>query len=382
MELYLTPIPSLLTSPLFSLLEFYMPSHLEQRLENDLNTIRSRVIEQARKVQTGVNDAVRALQTGNHELAYATILNDHPINRTMREIDRLCHKFIAIHLPSGAHLRLLSSIIRVNIELERMGDYAVIIAREAIQLNTPPKGTMSREIDRLAAESLLMLKQAINSFEELNAELARSTMIMVGGMEYNMDVIYDEIAQNTQKQNIKDTLALFVIFTQLKRVADQAKNLCEDTVFAVTGEQKAAKVYNILFIDEDNSTLSQLAETIARKNHPDICHYRSAGRTPAATISPQLISFLDSMSVDSSALTTTGLADISQHEISEQHVIISLQGNVTSYFEKIPFHTNVLQWDVSSESESESEEQDMENLYRTLALHIKDLLELLLGEGA
>lgn len=355
-----------------------MPSHLEQRLENDMNTIRSRVIEQARNVQTGVNDAVRALQTGNHELAYATILNDHPINRTMREIDRLCHKFIAVHLPSGAHLRLLSSIIRVNIELERMGDYAVVIAREAIQLNTPPEGTMSREIDRLAAESLLMLKQAIDSFEELNAELARSTMVIVKSMEYNMDVIYDEIAQNNQKQNIKNTLALFVIFTQLKRVADQAKNLCEDTVFAVTGEQKAAKVYNILFIDEDNSTLSQLAETIARKNHPDICHYRSAGRTPSAHISPNLISFLDSMSVDSSDLSTSGLDDISHQEISQQHVIISLQGDVSSYIEQIPFHTNVLQWDMSSESEN----QDMENLYRTLALHIKDLLGLLLGEEA
>ena len=85
-----------------------MSPHLEQRLENDLQNIRSRVLEQAKQVQTGVNEAVHALQTGNKKLAYATILNDHPINRTMREIDRLCHKFIAVHLPSGAHLRLLS----------------------------------------------------------------------------------------------------------------------------------------------------------------------------------------------------------------------------------------------------------------------------------
>ncbi len=353
-------------------------SRLEQRLENDLQNIRSRVLEQARNVQSGVKDAVYALQTGNNKLANATILNDHPINRTMREIDRLCHKFIAVHLPSGTHLRLLSSIIRINIELERMGDYAVVIARESIQLSSPPEGSMSREIDRLAAETLLMLKQSINAFEELNAELARSTIIMAKGMEPNLDVVYEGMSKDAQLQDTKDILALFVIFTQLKRVADQAKNLCEDTIFAVTGEQKAAKVYNILFIDEDNSHLSQLAESIARKNYPDICRYQSAGRTAAKNISAELVSFLDSRGEDSSALSCKSLAELTHQEISEQHVIVSLQGDVSTYMDSIPFHTSVLEWDIDSDSDAQS----MENLYSSLALNIKDLIELLHGDEA
>lgn len=355
-----------------------MSSHLEQRLENDLQTIRSRVLEQAKEVQTGVNDAVHALQTGNHKLAYATILNDHPINRTMREIDRLCHKFIAVHLPSGTHLRLLSSIIRINIELERIGDYAVIIAREVIQLSAPPEGTMGREIDRLASETLLMLKQAIKAFDEMNDEFARSTIIMARSMEYNLDIVYEEIIGNTQLQNAKDTLAIFVIFTQLKRVADQAKNFCEDTIFAVTGEQKATKVYKILFIDEDNSALSQLAETIARNNYPDFGHYRSAGRTAAANINPELTAFLESKGNSPSDLSITALQDLSLQEISEQHVIVSLQGDISRYLENIPFHTTALEWDIHSESD----EQTMDDLYRTLALYIKDLMELLHGGEA
>ena len=351
-------------------------SHLEQRLENDLQNIRTKVVEQARKVQTGVNDAIHALQTGNNKLAYATVLNDFPINRNMRLIDRLCHKFIAVHLPSGTHLRLLSSIIRINIELERMGDYAVVIAREAVQLSSPPKGLMSREIERLSSETLLMLKQSIKAFEELNAELAKSTKVIAASMEYNLDVVYQEITEDTDLQNTKDTLALFVIFTQLKRVADQAKNLCEDTVFAVTGEQKKPKVYNILFIDEDNSSLSQLAESIARNNYPDICQYKSAGRTAAATINPKLVEFLNSRGNDSSDLTTRSLADVSSQEISEQHLIVSLQGDVSSYLDFIPFHTSTLEWDISSEAN----EPNMEVLYRTLALYIKDLVELLHGD--
>lgn len=351
-------------------------SHLEQRLETDLHNIRARIIEQAQKVQTGIHDAVHALQSGDKKLAYATILNDHPINRNMRQIDRLCHKFIATHLPSGSHLRLLSSIIRINIELERMGDYAVVIAREAVQLNEPPQGLIGREIERLASESQMMLKQSIKSFAELNSELARSTMIMAGSMEYNLDVVYEEILQNSQKQSAMDTLALFVVFTQLKRVADQAKNLCEDTIFAVTGEQKAPKVFKILFIDEDNSTLSQLAVAIARKNYPDICDFDSAGRTASNEVDSNVIDFLESRGADVSALTTTALAQLNAQEMAEKHVIVSLQGNVSSYFDSIPFHTSALEWDISSAAE----ERNMEILYRSLALNIKDLITLLLGE--
>jgi len=351
-------------------------SHLEQRLENDLQNLRSKVIEQAHKVKSGIKDAIHALQTGNNKLAYATVLNDFPINRTMREIDRLCHKFIAVHLPSGTHLRLLSSIIRINIELERMGDYAVIMAREAVQLSAPPSGLMGKEIERLTTETLLMLKQSILAFEEMNSELAKSTKLMAASMEYNLDVVYQEMTQNSELQNTKDTLALFVIFTQLKRVADQSKNICEDTIFAVTGQQKAPKVYNILFIDEDNSSLSQLAEAIARKNYPDICKFQSAGRTAAAEVNTELVSFLNSRSIDSSSLTTRSIKDLAAQEISKQHVIVSLQGDVNTYLDFIPFHTTALEWDISSDYE----EQDMEKLYRSLALHIKDLVELLHGD--
>ena len=123
-------------------------SHLEARLEHDINKIRAQMAEQSQEVIRAVKDAVHALQTGNKPLAYDTILRDHPINRQMREIDRICHRFIAVHLPSAGHLRLLSAVIRVNIELERIGDYAVTIAREGVQMSAPPSGVMARELER------------------------------------------------------------------------------------------------------------------------------------------------------------------------------------------------------------------------------------------
>ena len=355
-------------------------SHLEERLEHDLNDIRSRVQQQAERVETAVANAIHALQTGNKKLAYATILNDLPINRTMREIDAICHKFIAVHLPSGSHLRLLSSVIRVNVELERIGDYAVTIARESAQLSKPPEGTMARELDRMASETMLMLRQSIRAFSDLNAEMGRSTKLLADQMESNLDSIYTEMMNNQDRGKVKDILAVFVVFTQLKRVADQAKNLCEDAIFAVTGEQKAPKVYKILFLDEDNSK-SRMAEAIARRNYPESGEYISAGRHPAGSLNPHLVSFLEKRGKNLENLKPTALDELTERTLSEQYVIVSLDGEVSSYLPSIPFHSTALAWDLDPVSDTDGE-QGFENLYRAISLQVKDLMETLRGEGA
>ena len=71
---------------------------------------------------------MHALLTRDRELAAEVILGDLPINREVRAIDALCHAFVARHLPSAGHLRFVSSVLRLNVELERIGDYAVTIA--------------------------------------------------------------------------------------------------------------------------------------------------------------------------------------------------------------------------------------------------------------
>ena len=96
----------------------------EERLSKDMARIRDEVASLGAAVQKAQEDAVQAALTGNKALANQTILRDHPINRRTREINRLCHAFLAIHLPSAGHLRLISSILRLVNELERIGDYA------------------------------------------------------------------------------------------------------------------------------------------------------------------------------------------------------------------------------------------------------------------
>jgi phosphate transport system protein len=353
-------------------------SILEERLFQDQRQLRDKVAAQAEAVEQAVGNAIHSLQTGNKKLAYATILNDYPINRTMREIDRLCHRFIAVHLPSSTYLRLISSVIRVNIELERIGDYAVIIAREGVQMSSPPADVLGRELERMTADTMTMVKQTIKAFNDLNAELAKGTKHLSDNVEYNLDAVYAEITEKSELQGVKDSLALFVVFNQLKRVVDQCRNICEDTVFAVTGMQKKPKVYNILFLDEDNSLAGQLAEAIGKKNHPNCGVFSSAGRAPASEINPALIEFLSGRGATLEDVEPTAISELSNHDISEQHVVVSLQGGINSYLSEIPFHTNVLEWDVG-ETSGHLGTQEIESLYRNLALHIKDLMDLMCG---
>ena len=350
-------------------------SHLEVRQEKDLNRIREHMMNQADLVAKAVENAVHAVQTGDKTLAWTTVLDDHPINRHMREIDRLCHSFIAVHLPSAGPLRLLSSIIRANVELERIGDYAVTMAREAVQMASPPKGSMARELERVAGETLLMLRQSVKAFKELNSELARGTMSIADQLEHNMDTVYEELMANTEREQVKDNLAIFVIFTQLKRVADQAKNLCEHAVFAETGEQKAPKVYNVLFLDRHNDRYGPLAAAIASNSFPNSGLYATAGKTPAGSLNEDMLTFLENRRLSVSGRGPRGLSDVTHQELVAKHVIVCLEGEISEYMDAVPFHTAVQAWDLGNVA-------DMENLYRELAPRIRDLMELMRGEGA
>jgi phosphate transport system protein len=356
----------------------------EKRLQEDLNRIKGWVRSMGEMAERSLNDAVHALLDNDHQLANRTVLADHPINRKMREIDRLCHGFIARHLPSAGHLRLISSIIRINIELERIGDYAVIISRQAVQLTEPMQGIMAQEIATISAEARQMLHQALSAFHIESADMAKATMQMSAHLETTLDSVYRNLLTGEHTRDNREMFAVFAVLTQLKRVADQAKNICEESVFAFTGETKTRKVYKILFVDEDNACLSQMAETIARKNYPNSGAYSSGGRRAATSIDRNMVGFLQQhgFNLENSKPKTL---ELSARELAKFQIIVSLQGPVNAYFHAIPFHTAFLDWEPGEAPTGlgpVEAQQRYEEVYRELSYLIKELMELLRGEGA
>ena len=355
-------------------------THYEQRIDRDLERIRRDLATVAEQVDHALHQANRALLTGDKALAYQTILGDHPINRAIRTLDRLCHRFIALHLPSAGYLRNISSILRMNIALERIGDYAVSICREMVQLSRPIEGILRRETEQMAESTFQMFRQAMQAFNEGNVELARGTKGFADQIDRAFAVAFQDLLELEQRGGypLKDLIGFFAILNRFERVSDQSKNICEETIFCVTGETKPAKVYRILFLEPDDAYLSQMAVAIARKVYPGSGEYRTAGTTPAPALDPALVSFLERHGHDMHQAHPHGI-DWAPEEWDHFHVIVSLNGPYSRFLDKVPFQTVALEWDLAPAPETEAR---FEHDYRQLAARVSDLMETLRGEDA
>ncbi len=358
----------------------------EERLSRDMTRIREDVASLGAAVQNAQEDAVAAALTGNRELANQTILRDHPINRKTREINRLCHAFLATHLPSAGHLRLISSILRLVNELERIGDYAATIAREGLQLPHLPTGLLKEEMEDMAEQAQTCLRQAMRSFNEKDADLARETKAIAAQGKGRGDMAFEDLVKEseTTHEQIRYLFDALILVGRLKRVCDRCKNICEETLFTVTGETKAPKTYKLLFLDEENNCQSQIAEAVARKVFPNSGEYDSAGRRNGVDLKPGLFDFLEVHGLMLGPVETTTL-EPDPRKVAKYDVVVSLQGPVSDYLPQQPFRTVFLDWDVGTPPDGLGEDETKERyteMYREISVRIRDLMETLRGEGA
>ncbi len=358
-------------------------SHYEQRVEEDWAKIRQHLTEVSIQVETAIEQAVDALLLRNAELAYTTILGDNPINRAFETINQLCYGFIARHLPSAGHLRRVSSILRFNIELERIGDYAVTICREIVQITPDLEKNMIRNVEQMAEEVRQILGQAITAFQGDNVELAKNTMNLAAQTKRNFERIFNELS-NTEHGaawSLRDLFGVLAIYNALGRISDQAKNICEETVFTVTGETKKRKPVQVLFLDQENNCQSLMAEFIAQKMFPTKGHYTSAGKTPAESLDPQMVAFMNRCGFDLQTWSPRAFDQIPQ--LDGFNVIVSLQGTLPSYFSKAPFRTVVLAWHletITAEMGNEKKEALYEKMYQEISIRVESLMETLRGK--
>jgi len=350
-------------------------SHYEERLSLDLEEIRSELRNVGEQVQAGLDDAIRALQAHDVKLASETILGDMPINRATRGIDRLCHAFVARHLPSAGHLRFISSVLRINVALERVGDYAVKISRETVQLSAPPPSTVARHVEQMSHRVQGLLSKAIEAFHDGNAEMARGAKSTSGKRDSTFSLVFRDLlrAGKDSDRPLKDLFSLLVIFNSLERVGDQGKNICEETIFVATGETKGPKVFKLLFADERDDCATQLAAAYANKVFPASGHYSTAGWHAATSLDPGCVDFMEQHGLGVPAEAPAAL-DASHAALARYDVIVSLQPGMREQIQELPFTTVLLEWDVEKTSVEES--------YKEIGHRVRALMETLRGEGA
>src|SRR5260221_12303441 len=111
-----------------------MQSHFEESLQRDVKLIRRKVLEMSALAVRALKGSLEALVERNRQLAYSVILRDQYIDELEKELDRLCLEFLVRQQPAAGHLRFAYATIKINLELERIGDYAESIARQVLKV--------------------------------------------------------------------------------------------------------------------------------------------------------------------------------------------------------------------------------------------------------
>lgn len=360
-------------------------SHYQERLDRDLQEIRQRVRSAACLVRKQVGDAVEALLSHDDPRANWVILKDRMVNRATRELDQLCHRFVVRHLPVGYHLRFVSAVLRVDVALERVGDYAVTVCRHAREHSGPPPKELARDFELISQQARAALDDALRSFEEQDPDLARKTL----GLAYPVEATHDKAMEDLvglgerYRVPLKDLFGYLKALYVLLRVAEQAENIAQETLFAVAGETRNPKIYRILFVDRHNDCVSLLAEAYARKTFADCGVFSSGGWEPAETVSPAALRFLEEHGLVAEGLRPKKIPDLAAVP-RHFHVIVGLDPGTRSKIGEIPYKTVFLDWEpgpcpLPGDPEASTR---LEQIYRGITARMSELMEILRGSHA
>jgi phosphate transport system protein len=363
-----------------------MATHLEQSLQRDIDRIRGKVSEMGGLAESVLRDCVRALKERNRQIAYTVILRDKRIDELEKEVDRLCLEFLVRQQPVAGHLRFAYSTIRINLELERVGDYAESIARQSLKLMPMDIRLPIDRFEEMANLSIPMLHDAVEAFVKQDADLARRTMETEEAVDLLKSRLNKDIVGLFREQKIpfEALNPLMMITRRLERVSDQARNLCMEVLYMCTGEysrHQGGEVFRLLFVDEHNSCRSQMAEAIANSLDQPKFIFSSAGIDPQP-IAPSTIHFLRDKKLDTSRLSPKALSQIPNLE--HYHVIVALAKEAEKAFPPKPRKVVFLDWSVADPSRVQGSPAEItaayEATFKFLQEHVQDLIGAVLGE--
>ncbi|HVN79846.1 MAG TPA: phosphate signaling complex protein PhoU [Terriglobia bacterium] len=359
--------------------------HLEALLQSDIDLIRSRLLEMLALDEQALTRAFQAFLKRDRQLAYSVILRDQDIDALETELDRLCLEFIVRHQPAAGHLRFVYSASKIVNQLERVGDYAVSIARQVLVLSSLPFDVPTDKFSEIANMAIPMLHNALRAFVDKNPDLARTTMASEPRVNQVRDGLSADLVEWRQQERLplEALPPLITVARRFERVSDQATNMCEQALYFATGEywrHLPLEGFRVLFVDETNGCLSRIAEAIGSHSGAKRFSFSSAGLV-AGTADPQTIWFLAEKGLDISHQASISVDQVPQ--LDQVQVIVALSKAAEKAFPQKPTRTLGLLWLVPDPSKAHGTPEEVraeyERAYESLGNHIRDLVQAILG---
>ncbi len=207
-------------------------------MEREIEKLKKAILELGAIVQERVNQAVKAIQDRNARLAEKVIAGDPEIDQMEVDLEEECLKILALHQPVAIDLRFIIAVLKINNDLERIGDLAVDIAERAAFLATQKKIDTPLDFPAMCEKTQLMLKKSLDSLVNLDARTALDVCASDDEVDEMNRQMYKKIEAGILKhpEQIDCYVHILSASRHLERIADHATNIAEDVIYMVTGD--------------------------------------------------------------------------------------------------------------------------------------------------
>ena len=226
---------------------------MERQFEQQIDKLKKRLLKMCSLVDEQIEFAFKAIDEENVELAQMVIDRDNKVDKYDVKIDKICQKIIALNQPVAMDLRLIMSAITMNTNLERIGDGAVNIAENFLEIKKKPEFINRIKYIEMVKIVKEMIRNSIDAFinndPKLAAKVIETDKIVDGYNRENHQILKDIMKEDPK--NIDDAVVLLVISRQIERLGDHATNISEDVYFIVEAQMIKHKYEKYLFHEDE-----------------------------------------------------------------------------------------------------------------------------------
>jgi phosphate transport system protein len=202
----------------------------------ELEALQGRLLEMGGLAEERVRAAVQGLVTRDPVLFEKVLLGDEPVNQLHIEVDKRCFRLLALHQPMATDLRAIVAAVKINTDLERVGDLAVNIAEAGTRYISHPPVKKLIDIPQMGDIAQSMLRDALDAFVKRDTQLAHQVL----NEDDRLDALKTQVFRDLLTYMLKDqstvepSLDLILVSRHLERIGDHATNIAEDVIFMVS----------------------------------------------------------------------------------------------------------------------------------------------------
>ncbi len=207
------------------------------KFHQSLDDLKERLLVMAGMAEQAIQRSIEAYRTRDLSICELVFRSEPAINRLEREIDQMALDLLAMEQPMAIDLRFILSVIRINADLERVGDQAVNIAVRVREMGAFANIDLPVDIPKLASLSSAMVRKALQAFIEADAELANAVLLLDDQVDEMNDAAFYSLSTliKEKPELTPQSLNALIIARNLERVGDHATNIAEDVIFWVRG---------------------------------------------------------------------------------------------------------------------------------------------------